>query len=489
MKKWKQTKLYLICVSLILIMAILIGLNHHSAKAFDLNWLLANNESVSQEEQLTEEDLATLQEVYQQIQGGYIEDIDKKTLLEGALKGMVEATGDPYSDFLNNEESSDMSEDLSGSFTGIGIQIMNQDDQITVISAIEDTPASRAGIQPNDILMKADNHELRGLTAQEVVELIRGEKGSQVHLTIQRGEKTFEIDVERDEIPVHSVTGEIKNDSLGVVKISQFNTTTADELKGTVEDLREKGAEAFVFDLRYNPGGLMDQALKVANMFLKDQDIIMQVQDKQSDYPTSYVANNKTYGDFKINEPYLILMNEGSASAAEILAAAVKENTNASVVGEKSFGKGTVQTVFSKSDFGELKLTIAKWLTPTGEWIHDKGLEPDQEISAPPIQKAVLFNGDQDLSLGQDNELTSNLVDVLSGLGYKIESDGEFNQSVQDALKKFQKDHDKKATGILDKESQMTLNQAAQEYLQTHDDQLDEAIRLLEDQLSEDQAA
>ena len=462
-------------------LAITTGIGYEVGHSQGLADLLSD--TVAEEDQLSEEDLALIESIYNQIQTSYINDVDKKELLEGALKGMVEATGDPYSEFLDQDQTQDMNEDLSGSFSGIGVQITVQNNQVVVMTPIADTPAEKAGLLPKDIILKADNKDLSGMTANEVVQIIRGKKGTSVHLEIQRDQQTFEVDIKRDDIPIYTVEGDIaKSDkNVGIVKISQFNTTTAQELQDKVKELRKAGAKQFVFDLRNNPGGLMDQALSISNMFLEDKDTIMQVQEANTENPTVYVANDKEYGNFKIKEPYVLLVNDGSASASEILTAAIKENTDAKILGSKTFGKGTVQTVMPQGDYGELKLTIAKWLTPSGQWIHEKGIEPSQEVKADPIQTSILLNGEDQLSLGQHSDSVANLNVILNGMGYSANQKDEFDQDTEKAVKAFQKDHDLDQDGIVTGDTSAAINLAAQEYLQNHDGQLDQAIKILKE--------
>lgn len=453
--------------------------------------LLGNEESA--EEQLNEDDLATLISVYSQIKELYIEDVDKDILLEGALKGMVEATGDPYSEFLNAEQAQEMDEEVEGSFSGIGVQFMMQSDYPLVIAPIEGTPAAEAGIQPNDLILEADGNDLSGLNTNEIVQLIRGPIGSQVDLKLQRNDSTYEVTIERAEIPIITVEGEISEQDprVGVIKFTQFNGTSYDEMVETVTRLREEGATSFVIDLRNNPGGLLDQALSISNMFLPEGVPLMQVQEGSDESQlTEYVADNDEYGDFVVEEPIAVLINQGSASASEIFAAAIKENTDWPVLGETSFGKGTVQTVLDQGDYGDLKITFAKWLTPKGEWIHEKGVEPTTEIEPAPIQTALLLNGEETLQIGMNNDYVDSLIAILDGLGYSVDDAEYFDESVKRAVEAFQKDKNIDVTGEVSGETADALNQAAREYLNDHDPQLEEAINLFTQIIdTEEQAA
>ena len=237
--KWSTV----IIIGLLMVNVVLISRYQPIFAQTNFDWLFGNNETA-----LSEDDLTTIQDVYDNIQKLYIEDLDKETLVQGALKGMVEATGDPYSEFLSPDQAEEMSEDVEGTFSGIGVQFQMINDQPTVVAPIEGTPASEAGIQPNDIIVKSGDTELKGLDSNEIMRLIRGEIGTTVDLVIQRGEQTFDLTIERAEIPIITVTGEIdkNNSDVGYVKITQFNGTTANELKETVTKLRKDGAKEFI---------------------------------------------------------------------------------------------------------------------------------------------------------------------------------------------------------------------------------------------------
>lgn len=429
---------------------------------------------------LTEEDLNAIKEVYDLIKEDYIEDIDKKTLIEGALKGMVNATGDQFSEFYNIVESSDFEDSLSDSFEGIGVQFSLQSGKVVVISPIDDTPAQQAGIVANDIFLEADGTALDGLSTNEIVNLIRGEKGSKVKLKVQRGDKVFDVEITRDTIPVETVKANLDehDNTIAKIQITQFGKGTYKELVSAINEMRQNGATAFVFDLRSNPGGLLDQALKISNMFLKDQDIIVQTAEKGQS-PSDHKANAAQLGDFKVTEPYVVLIDNGSASASEILAAAIQQNTDNLILGEKSYGKGSVQMVVTQNDYGELKLTIAKWLTPDGTWIHQKGIEPDQEIKADPVTTALALSAETELKLEQGGDAIENLAVMLEALGYELTSTNYFNDAMKKAVETFQKEHNLEVTGIVSGDTATTLNDAIRQYIEEHDTQYDNAVKIL----------
>lgn len=444
------------------------------------------------QQELTDEDFQIIADVYYSLKRFYIEDIPKNKLLEGALKGMVEATGDPYSEYLTQEESSTYVESETGSFTGVGIQFMARDGLITVISAIDGTPAAKANIQPKDVILKADGTDLTNMDTNDVVKLIRGETGSAVTLTIQRADKTFDVVLKREEIPIITVEAKLDSQdvSVGYIKITQFNGTTYDELKKSIEALRKQGAKAFIFDLRYNPGGLLDQALKISNMFLDNKQVIMQVQEAHKD-PIKYQADDRQYGNFKVKEPFVLLVNDGSASASEILTGAIKENLPNPIVGTKTFGKGTVQNFSNNSYLGELKMTFAKWLTPTGVWIHESGIQPTVEAQPEKVSTAIALNPEETLKQGDASQSVESLGLILNALGYLNDPTTFFDDAMEKAVKTFQADHDLEENGQVTGDTVYALSDALQTYFENHDVQYDKAKEVLQEFAAEqkDEAA
>lgn len=480
----KRLKRPLIWLMVSVVTLITLCLPLQTAEGF--NWFIGQEI----EDPLTEEDLQRLIEVYNTIQTDYIEEVDKKQLLEGALKGMVQALEDPYSEYLNTDESDSLNETVEGEFTGIGVQFMMENGQVKVVTPIEGTPAAEVGIQPNDVILEADGIELSGMDTNEVVRIIRGEEGTMIKLKVQRGSSVIDLEITRARIPIITVTGEVAeaDPSVGVVKITQFNGTTYDELLEVIDDLRQQNVTSFVFDLRNNPGGLLDQALRICNLFLEDGQMIMHIEEGTGpvyDYP----ASDKEYGESQVTEPYVVLVNKGSASASEIFAAAIQENTDAPVLGNQTFGKGTVQTISNTSELGELKLTSARWLTPNKHWIHGEGVEVDEEIEVHPIYQSLVMQADEVLNFGMRNEFVASLRAVLNQLDYDVELGDLYDESVVEAVKAFQADHQLDLTGEVTGETAEKINQLAREYIQAHDEQLDAAIERLLELTEQDQAA
>lgn len=434
------------------------------------------------------EDFEKIQTVYDTLMSDYYQGVESETLIEGAITGMTESVGDPYTQYLNVEESSSLNESISASFEGIGAEVMKQGDNVMIVSPIAGSPAEKAGLQPNDTIVKVDEQELSGMSLNEAVSYIRGEKGSEVVLTIKRGETIFEVTLVRDTIPVETVLYQLdkENPTIGSITITSFSSPTYEDLVMAIEDLREQGATSFVFDVRQNPGGLLNAGLSISNLFLENGDIILQTQEKDQE-PVSIVADDKTMGSFKVTEPSVLLVDEGSASASEILAGAVSESGNVKLIGTKTFGKGTVQNVATFDDSSELKLTIAKWLTPSGEWIHEKGITPDIEVSLPEYANLLLIDSSKTYQLGDVSAEVENLEKVLDALGYSVEdTDGYFDESTQEAVKEFQTDTKLTVDGKVTGETSIQLVESLRKLVDENDTQYEAAIKELQSSKSND---
>lgn len=481
-KQQKKVPISLYLLSLIVVALLSIG---------GTIWLSSNgkakvDEAAIQQENATSQtendEFAKLESVYQTILSRYYQKVDGDQLIEGALSGMTKALGDPYTDYMNVSETSDLNESINASFEGIGAEVMKQGDFVQIVSPIAGSPAEKAGLQPNDIILKVDDTELTGMTLNEAVSHIRGEKGTSVTLTIQRNDKTFEVKVVRDTIPIETVNGTLdkKDATIGHITITNFSDPTYDELVQTVTDLRSQGAKAFVFDVRSNPGGLLQTALMISNMFLEDGDTIVQTQEK-GEKPVATLADDETYGDFKITEPSVLLVNEGSASASEILAGALKESAGIPIIGTKTFGKGTVQSVLSFEDESELKLTIGKWLTPKGEWINEKGVEPDQTVKLPDYAELMVINPAETYQKGDLSDEVKNLESVMKALGYTTTADGSYDGETVAAVKQFQSDHKLKEDGIVTGETASALVNDLRKKIEENDTQYEAAMLYLQE--------
>lgn len=320
-------------------------------------------------------------------------------LFYGSLKGVVEALNDPYSVFLEPEISKEFTEELSGKFEGIGAEIGLKNDRLTIIAPLPESPAAKAGIKPQDKVLAIDGKDTAGISLDEALHQIRGEKGTKVVLTIGREgtEKPFDITITRDTIDVRSVTYEIKN-KIVYIRLTHFNEDTGQEFQGIVNEILTKSPKGIILDLRNNAGGYLEIAIEIAGYWVKNGDSVVKESFGDTELDRNYAAHgNEQFKSYQT----VILVNGGSASAAEIVAGALQDYNIAKLVGETTFGKGSVQELQTLSDGSSVKLTIARWLTPQGRSIDQKGIEPDIAVQLTEED----FNNNKDPQLDKALEL------------------------------------------------------------------------------------
>ena len=326
------------------------------------------------------EELRTFAEVMDRIKAAYVEPVDDKTLLENAIKGML-SNLDPHSAYLEPEAFAELQESTSGEFGGLGIEVGTEDGFIKVVSPIDDTPASKAGIQPGDLIVKIDGQPTKGLSLMEAVDKMRGKAGSKINLTLVReGGRPFDVELTRAVIKVKSVKSQMLEDGYGLIRITQFQVNTGEEVGKALAKLRKdngKKLRGLVLDLRNNPGGVLQAAVEVSDHFLKKGLIV---------YTEGRIANselrfNADPADASEGVPLVVLINGGSASASEIVAGALQDHKRGVLMGTESFGKGSVQTVLPLNNDRALKLTTALYFTPNGRSIQAQGIVPDIEVA------------------------------------------------------------------------------------------------------------
>ncbi|MGX6969354.1 S41 family peptidase [Vagococcus bubulae] len=429
----------------------------------------------------TQDDLDNIADLATLIQQGYIKDVDSKKLYEGAMKGMVAAIDDPYSTYFTAEEAKGFEEDINGNFEGIGA-VMTMTNELPTVAEppIKDSPAEKAKLQTGDAILKVDDKSVEGKSLSDVVKLVRGEKGTDVKLEIKRGTETFPVTITRDVIPIESVTGKIdeKNKDVGYITISSFSSSTSEEFDKVVTQLRKEGAKSFVLDVRGNPGGMLDQVEKISSRFLKDGQTIVKFESKLED-DEEHKASKKLDGGDKITEPTVLLVDENSASASEILAGAFIDSANIEVVGTKTFGKGTVQTVIPMNDGAEIKLTIKKWLTPSGKWINKKGVEPTIKVDKPSYIQHKLIDTTLTYKLGAVNENVKIINEYLKVLGYDVDDSDTYNDKTEQAVKSFQEKNKLEVTDTADEKTVRELEKQIVDYWKNHDVQYEKAIETL----------
>ncbi|MGR9099036.1 MAG: S41 family peptidase [Gammaproteobacteria bacterium] len=335
------------------------------------------DDSESRVEELPFEDLQTFTEIFGRIQKDYVEPVSDKKLLEDAIRGMLSGL-DPHSAYLDSEQYQDLKVGTTGQFGGLGIEVTMEDGFVKVVSPIDDTPAQRAGIKAGDLIIRLDEKPVKGMTLNEAVKIMRGEPGEKITLTIVReGESApLKITLTRDIIKVKSVKSKMLEEGYGYVRISSFQSLTGDNLKDSIEALKKESKDnikGLVLDLRNNPGGVLNAAVSVSDAFL-ESGLIVYTEGRIQD---SELKFNATPDDLIAGAPMVVLINSGSASASEIVAGALQDHKRAIIMGEKSFGKGSVQTILPTSNGGAVKLTTARYYTPSGRSIQAEGIEPD----------------------------------------------------------------------------------------------------------------
>lgn len=347
-------------------------------------------------------DTTTLQAVWDSIHQKYVnQNIDDVQLTRGAISGVVLALGDPYSAYFAPDETEQFKQEIEGIFNGVGMEIGYKNNLLTIIAPLPNSPAAKAGLQPGDTIAAINGQSASALKLDEAISMIRGPKGTTVELKIQRGKepevRTFTI--ARDTITVDSVTSKEITDGqkkYGYIRISSFNQDTSRLFQSQARSLLQQGVKGFIIDLRNNPGGYLDQAVKISSAFIESGPIVSEVGRDGTKRDV-----NAEGAPLLSDQPVIVLVNEGSASASEIVAGALQDTKKATIIGKKTFGKGSVQEIVPLNDGSSLKLTVAKWLTPKGTSISEHGVTPDVDIDL----SSDDFNHDRDPQLDKAKEL------------------------------------------------------------------------------------
>ncbi len=346
------------------------------------------------------EDIRKLMALKNEINKYYVDEVEQEKLMEGALKGMFEALEDPYSMYMDEDEYRSFNETTSGTYGGIGIIITKSEDgYITVVAPIEDTPGERVGLKTNDKIIKVDNTDVVGWDTDKVVKIMKGEPGTKVKLTVIR-EATDEplvFDITREMINIKYVKSKMLENKIGYVRISMFDEDTGDEFRKALEGLKKQSMRGLILDLRQNPGGYVRECLKVADELL-DEGIVFYAEDKQLKRDTFKSKAGK------VEVPFVILVDEGSASASEIVSGAVKDRKAGIIIGTKTFGKGLVQNIKDLQDGSGYKLTVQRYYTPSGISIHKVGVEPNIVVEQPAPQEGQRDEEQQDVQLDRAME-------------------------------------------------------------------------------------
>ena len=338
---------------------------------------LFNQKVISSENEIYEK-IDVFGEVLEKINKEYVDEINQSDSMDSAINGLLQSL-DPYSGYMSPEIFNEMQTETSGEFGGLGIEVTMESGVVKVISPIDDTPASRAGIKAGDYIVKINDTQVQGKSLSEAVELMRGPVGSAIELTIRRrGEKkALTFNVTREIIQIKSVKAELLEKNIGYIRLTSFNENSAEQIKKEINKFeKNKNLKSYILDLRNNPGGLLSQAIKISDFFLDNGEIVSTKSRQQSENRKWFAKK----GDLTKGKTILVLINYGSASASEIVAGALKDHKRAILIGENSYGKGSVQSIIPLKNKGAIRLTVAKYYLPSGKSISEVGVSPDIEI-------------------------------------------------------------------------------------------------------------
>ena len=362
-------------------------------------------------------------EAFEKIKNNYVEDVSSKELIESAIEGMLGSL-DPHSTFLNNQELNELKVQTKGEFGGLGIEVTLENGFVKVISPIDDTPASRAGIKAGDMITHLDDEPVLGMTLSEAVSIMRGKVGSKIKLTVNREDnKTLQIEIVRAVIQLKAVRSKIEN-NIGYIRVSSFNQKVDTQIIKAIKDFKKKEKIiGYVLDLRNNPGGLLDQAVSVTDIFLSQGEIV----STRGRFDREGSRYNAIKRDLTDGLPLVVLINQGSASASEIVAGALQDHKRAIIMGTKSFGKGSVQTIIPSGKDVALKLTTAKYYTPLGRSIQKTGIDPDILVEQAELTRIENQNRrkESDLRGAIDNDQKKDAAEPQNEKGPKSNENGD----------------------------------------------------------------
>lgn len=376
MKNEKFKKIYK-TIMLIIVVALVTFI---ITSAFLYNKLGTSTYNISTVNGISSELIKKIYTIKSLIDKKYVSEVDETKLTEGAIKGYLEGLGDEYTEYFTKEEMEDFKADTEGEYVGIGIYMYldTEENNVVVLYPIEGSPAEKVGIQTGDIIRKVDGKEYTGEDFDEVSTYIKGEEGTKVNIEVERKGQKIAFDVERKSIDLYPIKSEVLENNIGYINITSFDLDSAKEFKSAYKELSKNKISSLIIDLRNNGGGVLDEALEIADSMLEKDDIILITKDKDDNEEIEKSKNKPI-----INIPVIVLTNENSASASEILVAALKDNERATIVGEKTYGKGVIQELITLTDGSGIKITTEEYYTPNKNKINKVGIEPDKQVSLP----------------------------------------------------------------------------------------------------------
>lgn len=398
MEKSKRYKIYKIIMIVVLTAFITFMVTSISLYSY----FVKNPVSVSA--QSTNKDIASKLTKYREIiDKYYLGDVEDTALEEGAIKGYIEGLGDPYTEYISKEEMDTYLDDTMGNFVGIGIYMIKntQYDKIQVLSTIKGSPAEKAGIQAGDLIISADGVEYSADDMTTASNKIKGEEGTKVTIEVLRGAEKLKFELTREKVKVNQVEGKVLSNNIGYIKFTSFDETTAEDFKNQYQELAKKGIQSLIIDLRNNGGGIVEEAINIADLFTTKNSTLLITTGKNTEEEITKAKKDK-----EIDMPIVILVNENTASASEILTAAIKENCDkVTIVGKTTFGKGVIQTIFTLTDGSGLKLTTNEYYTPKRNKINKIGIKPDVEVDFPENESVYSIEKQKDTQLQKAIEL------------------------------------------------------------------------------------
>jgi len=420
-----------------------------------------------------------LQASYSAIKQNYLRDTDSTELIEGAISGMVSSLGDRYSQYLPGEKGEEYSHSYDKEFYGIGAEIRQVNNQFFVNSVFKDMPAEKSGLLADDQIVTVNGDSTEKMSFNDLLKRVRGEKGTSVILGVKRGalSELIELEVARAEIPIYTVSSRMVKEGIGLIVIARFAHNTAEEFKEALSQLQsEQPLNGLVIDLRQNPGGLLVPTVDIANILVPEGSTILDVVNKNETKRTHFVSKQTEPFDI----PIAVIVDEHSASASEVLAAALKESANAYIVGQTTYGKGVVQSIHEYKSNSVLVLTEAQWRTPAGAWINEIGVEPTHPVALPSYAYLRAISAGTVLELNSYGEDVGILQKMLLALGFNAGERDLFDAQTERALKEYEKSKGMKPTGIYNDELSVQLTNDLRALLAQHDEQLQKAISLLQ---------
>ncbi|TYP71825.1 S41 family peptidase [Paenibacillus methanolicus] len=427
---------------------------------------------------LKADNFENLSYAYNEIINGYLEGAEGKKLIDGAVEGMVASLEDPYSVYLTGEAGKAYMESYEDHFVGIGVEVREEDGAFIIEKVIEGAPAKKAGVKDHDTIVAVDGQAAKGMASDKLLGMVRGKEGTTVKLTLLRAGagQPIELSVKRGSVPIKTVEYDMKANGIGQITIERFADKTGDEFDKALEALTAKGMKGLLLDLRGNPGGLLDPTIQIASRFLPKGEKILQVVGKDG----KHVVTHKSEEEKPLKLPISILVDGHTASSSEVLTAALKEKAGATVIGEKTYGKGIVQQFTQLNDGSVLKITKAQWRTPAGSWIHKKGIEPTTTVEPPAYTLLPSLPTGLSLQNGDYGDQVKTAEQMLKVLGYLPgEAGGVFDDAMELAVERFQRSQSLPETGIVNDKTAYRMTTLLAERYNNEDPQRKKAEEML----------